>query len=144
MKLEHLCEISLSYDDHGLTLIRPFAGHEAQGYGTGSGTVTGERLSGPLRWSNYPRGTDSGVLMPDVRGIITTDDGPVLFEFHGYSLPPDPGSQIRSVTAAITFRTDSDKHRWLNTALVVHEGSIDFATMTATFPAYVCVPATPG
>lgn len=144
MKLEHLCEISLSYDQDGLTFVRPFAGQEAQGYGTGSGTVTGERLSGPLRWANYPRRTDSGVLMPDVRGIITTDDGPVLFAFHGYSLMPEQGSSVRPVTSSITFRTESEAHRWLNTALAVHDGSIDFATMTATFPAYVCVPTTPG
>ena len=40
----------------------------------------------------------------------------------------------------MTFRTEAEEHRWLNTAIAVHDGPIDFATMTAEFPTYVCTP----
>ena len=140
MRLEPLCTITLSYDSHGLTLVRPFGGQEGQGFGTGTGEAIGDRLSGPIRWSNYPRMTDDGVLMPDVRGVIDTADGPVLIEFHGYSVAPSPDATVRTVTASITFRTESEPYRWLNKVIAVHDGTIDFETMATEFPTYICVP----
>lgn len=80
--------------------------------------------------------------MPDARGLVATGDGPVLFEFHGYSVSPSPGANMRTVTASVVFRTESPSHRWLNTAIVVHDGTIDFTTMTTEFPTYICVPTT--
>lgn len=142
VQLEPLCTLTLVYDADGLTLVRPFGGAEAQGFGTGTGQAVGERLSGPIRWANYPRMTDDGLLMPDARGLVATDDGPVLFELHGYSVSPTPDATTRTVSASIVFRTDSQRHRWLNTAIAVHDGTIDFTTMTTEFPTYVCVPTT--
>ena len=78
--------------------------------------------------------------MPDVRGVIAAAGGPVLFEFRGYSVAPTADSARRTVTAAVTFRTEAEEHRWLNTAIAVHDGTIDFTTMVAEFPTYVCVP----
>ena len=139
MRLEHLCDFILEYDEDGLTIVRPFGGSEGQGFGTGLGRAEGERLSGPLRWANFPRMTDDGRLMPRVTGSIATAAGPVLFEFRGYSRLPASGSQRRSVTAAIDFRTEAEEHRWLNDTVAVHGGYIDFATMTTRFPAYACL-----
>ena len=139
MRLDYLCDFTLAYDEPGLTLVRPFAGHEGQGFGTGTGQVTGQRLSGTLRWANYPRMADDGVLLPDVRGVIATEAGPVLFEFRGHSVPTSPGADRRAVTAAVGFRAGHDEHRWLNHIVAVHEGFIDFATMSMSFPTYVCV-----
>ena len=140
MKLEALCVMSLAYDEGGLTVIRPFAGHEGQGYVSGTGRVEGERLSGDVRWSNYPRMTDGGVLMPDACGVISTDDGPVLFQFRGYSVAPHEGADRRTVTASVNFRAESETHRWLNHVIAVHDGTIDFTTMSTRFPVYVCIP----
>ena len=140
MRLEPLCEFQLAYDEHGLTLIAPFAGHEGQGFGTGAGEVTGARLFGPLRWSNYPRMSDDGVLHPDVRGVISTAEGPVLFEFHGNSVAVHPDDTTRQINASVVFRTQAESHRWLNHALVVQEGAIDFTTMTTRLPTFVCLP----
>lgn len=139
MRLEHLCDFSLEYDALGVALVRPYAGHEGQGFGTGTGRVTGERLSGDVRWANYPRMADDGVFLPDVRGVIATHAGPVLFEFRGHSVPVAPGSVRRAVTAAVAFRAGDDDHRWLNHVVAVHEGFIDFTTMTMSFPTFVCV-----
>ena len=84
--------------------------------------------------------TDTGVMMPDARGIISTEDGPVLFKLQGYSVVPFEGANRRSVTASVTFRTESDTHRWLNQVIAVHDGTIDFTTMSNRFPVYACVP----
>ena len=140
MRLEPLCVFSLSYDEDGLSLLRPFAGHEGQGFGTGVGEVVGDRLAGTVRWSNFPRMADDGVLMPNVRGVVSTDAGPVLFGFRGYSLPPEGATAVRSVVATVFFRAEVPEHRWLNHVIAVHEGSIDFADMTTRFPTFVCVP----
>lgn len=140
MRLEPLCVITLDYDDHGLTLVRPFAGQEGQAYGGGTGRVEGERLSGDVRWSNYPRMTDTGVMLPNVRGVIVTEEGPVLFKLQGYSVAPHEGATKRTVTASVNFRTESDAHRWLNQVIAVHDGTIDFTTWSTRFPTYVCIP----
>ena len=140
MRLEELCEFRLSYDEHGFVVILPFGGKEGQGYGTGTGEVTGDKIAGPCRWSNYPRMTDDGVLMPDVRGVITTAEGPVLFEFRGNSIPADPGDTKRNITASVVFRSQAEEHKWLNHAVVVQEGVIDFATLSIVLPTYVCLP----
>ena len=140
MRLEHLCDFVLSYDEHGFSVVAPFAGKEGQGYGTGTGEATGERLSGSVRWSNYPRMTDDGVLLPDVRGIVMTPEGPVLFEFRGNSIPANPGDTTRNIAASVVFRTQAEEHKWLNHAIVVQQGVIDFSTMSINLPTYVCVP----
>lgn len=141
MDLEPLGTFRLQYDQSGLTLLRPFAGHEAQGFGTGTGSIDGERLSGAIRWANYPRMRDDGVLMPDVRGVIDADGGPVLFEFRGYSLATSVAT-TRLVVSAINFRSEVDQQRWLNDVIAVHDGWIDFTDMSTEFPAFVCVPST--
>lgn len=82
--------------------------------------------------------SDDGVLMPNVRRLVQTSDGPVLFAFRGYTLP-SAGSGVRQVIASMVFRTDVERHRWLNHAVGVPEGGIDFTDMTTTFPAYVCI-----
>ncbi len=56
------------------------------GYVAGGGRVTGERLSGGLRWTNHPRRRADGVWLPDFQGVISTDDGvQILFSFRGYN-----------------------------------------------------------
>lgn len=132
--------MKLRYDEHGLTLVRPFGGNEGQGYGGGTGIAEGGRLSGNIRWSNYPRMSDDGMMMPNASGIIATEAGPVLFSFSGYSVVPHEGADTRNVTASVTFRTEVDEHRWLNRAIAVHDGTIEFKTMSTHFPVYVCVP----
>jgi len=138
MHLEYLCEFVMSYDEHGFTVITPFAGQEGQGFGTGVGEAKGEKLSGPMRWSNYARMTDDGVFLPDVRGVVMTEEGPVLFELHGTSILPNPGDTMRNIAASVVLRAQADKHKWLNHSLVVQSGAIDFSTATVTVQTYVC------
>lgn len=64
----------------------------------------------------------------------------MLFSFSAYSVVPHEGANTRSVTASVNFRTDVEEHRWLNRAIAVHDGTIDFTNMSTRFPVYVCVP----
>lgn len=54
MKLEYLCKMEFRYDEAGFTQLTPFGGTEGLGYGTGIGSVKGDRLEGQLRWSTHP------------------------------------------------------------------------------------------
>src|SRR5215470_19219666 len=55
-------------------------------YVTGDGHVTGERLSGSVRWTNHPRRRADGTWLPDFHGVISTnDDAQILFSFSGYN-----------------------------------------------------------
>ena len=87
MRLDHLCDMELMYRPESFgkfVLIRPYGGEEGAGYGEGEGTVKGERLRGTARWANYPRRRSDGAMLPDVHGVIQTDDrAHVLFSLRG-------------------------------------------------------------
>ena len=60
----------------------PILGDESgPGWGIGEGTVSGERLSGTIKWSNHPSLRSDGVALPDFRGVISTADGATLGGF---------------------------------------------------------------
>jgi hypothetical protein len=53
-------------------------------------------LRGTVVWSNYPRRRADGRMLPNVRGLITTQDGAsILFEFRGRMIfgGDEPGRQ---------------------------------------------------
>jgi hypothetical protein len=42
------------------------------------------RIGGSVVWSNYPRRRTDGRMLPNLRGLISTDDGAsILFELWG-------------------------------------------------------------
>ena len=79
MRLEHLCDMELVYQqttllDDKFVLVQPYGGQEGTGYGEGDGIVTGERLTGTLRWVNQPHRRSDSTMLPNVHGIIRTRD----------------------------------------------------------------------
>ena len=86
MRLELISTFDWAYDENvrvkapGYELITPFATAEGQAYGEGRGTATG-RIAGTAVWSNYPHRRSDERMLPDVRGLIRTDDGAsIVFE----------------------------------------------------------------
>lgn len=129
MRLESVCEFVWSYDEDvrvrapGYELISPYSGEEGAGYGEGRGTVSG-RIAGNAVWSNYPRRRSDGCMLPNVRGLITTDDGvPILFELHGRTVFGDDPTGRQSLVG--WFEAEDERYRWLNEIVCIAEGRID-------------------
>ena len=138
MRVEQLVELTLEYDGDDPVIVRPFGGQGGQGFGTGTGRATG-RLTGEVRWANFPRRREDGVFLPDIRGVVVTSDGPVLWELHGISLPPDERDQ-RSLVGSVRFITDVEALAWLNDCVAVHEGALDLQAEVVRLPVWLCLP----
>jgi hypothetical protein len=139
MRLEPIFDMDLDYED-GFFVIAPYGGTEGTGYGSGGGRVSGERVTGAVRWSNHPRRREDGVLMPDAHGVIETDDGArIVFHLAGYSTAIEGSSTKRAIVSSATFATDDDRYRWLNDVVAVGEGTIDFQTLRVRMRYYAAI-----
>ena len=128
MQLEYLCELELAYRQEPfyedlLKMVVPYGTVEASLYGEGDATFRGQRLSGTARWVNHARRRSDGVNLPDVHGVIRTDDGAfVLFTFQGRTLPTQDDK--RRQLLIVCFEAEDDRYLWLNSAICVPEGLI--------------------
>lgn len=129
MRLEHLCDMELVYRqtdllDDRFVLVRPYAGQEGTGYGEGDGTVTGKRLTGKLRWVNQPHRRNDTAMLPNVHGIIRTDDDAlVTFSLTGRTVWTEAGPGRQVLTTL--FESEHEQYSWLNNVYCVLEGAID-------------------
>ena len=113
-------------------------GVEALGFGRGEGTVTGE-ITGSVVWANFPRRREDGVWTPNLRGVITTNDGgDLLISIHGQSVD-EVSSGRRAILARVEMTTEVEHYRWLNTCFIVGEGEIDEEREDWWIDTYVCV-----
>jgi hypothetical protein len=121
----------------GFTLVRPYGSEEGSGYGEGDGEVSGPRLSGSVRWVNHPHRRSDGTMLPDVHGLITTGDGAaILFALSGRTgFVGDSGTQL----LAVTFESDAEPYRWLNSTMHVLEGVISAETLVMRAKVYTLV-----
>jgi hypothetical protein len=139
MRLEPIFDMDLDYED-GFFVIAPYGGTEGTGYGSGGGRVSGERVTGAVRWSNHPRRREDGVLMPDAHGVIETDDGArIVFHLGGYSTAIEGSSTKRAIVSPAGFATDDDRYRWLNDVVALGEGTIDFQTVRVRMRYYAAI-----
>jgi len=128
MQLEYLSDLEITYRNEDLyedllKMVIPYGTLEGTLYGEGDGIFSGPRLSGTARWVNNARRRSDGVNLPDVRGIIRTDDGAfVLFTFQGRTLPAQ--DQKRRQLLTVNFEAEDERYRWLNTSVCVLEGLI--------------------
>lgn len=126
MQLVHLFDGELEFAEHTGVHV-PTYGEDSDwiGYVNGTGTVNGARLQGTVRWTNHPRRREDGMWLPAFEGVIdVAPDAQVLFAFRGYnySLTEPFDYTRRAIVGAITFRTASAEHRWLNDVFGVFEG----------------------
>lgn len=141
MRLESLCRLTMRYAE--ASWHRPYgpAGgdQEGLGFGHGDGVVSGE-LEGKLVWANYPRRRQDGVWTPNLRGMITADDGSeLLVSIHGQSVQEQASGHPRAILARVELTTEAEPYRWLNTCFLVGEGEIDEERETWWLETYVCV-----
>ena len=77
MHVDRFCSMDLKYTD--FHMARPYGNESGLGWGSGDGTVAAEQLSGGAQWSNQPRRRGDGVMLPNVRGVITAHEGAEVF-----------------------------------------------------------------
>lgn len=117
--------------------MRPYGGEDGSGYGEGDGTVEGA-VRGRLRWVNHPRRRGDAVMLPDVHGLLETDDGArILVKLDGRT--PTAGEEEGQQLLRVRFETEDDRYRWLNLVFAVAEGNVDFETLVARMRVYRCV-----
>jgi hypothetical protein len=143
MRLEAVCDLELRYRreplyDAALRYVVPYGTQEGGLYGEGDLVLRGARLSGTGRWANHARRRSDGVNLPDVHGILRTDDGAfVLFGIRGRARPVADGKRRQLLT--VWFEAEDDRYRRLNTAVCPLEGSIESGSGVMRGRIYTCV-----
>ena len=141
MQLQPLGRLSTRYEES--SFHRPFGGSEGFGYSVGTGEMTGDLLSGQLRWSNYPHRREDGVWTPDLRGYIQTGDGAeVLITMQGLAVLGDTPGTRRAVLARIELLASDERYSWLNTRFVVAEGEFDESLNGWWVDCHLCINTT--
>jgi len=123
MRIEPLGELLLTYGERGFVLVRPFGSEEGSGYGTGTGTIAGDRVNGSVSWVNAPHRRSDVVMLPHCHGLIDTTDGAtIVFAMEGRT--PLTGTDANAQLLRLSFETDDPRYAWMNTAFVIAEGVI--------------------
>ena len=121
MDLVKLASVELTYT----ALEALDYGSGGQLYGTMKGALAGDRLHGTLTLTNLAQRRPDNVNLPTLRGLLTTDDGAVVWvELDGVAtLRPEDGARVFVTTCR--FRTGDERYGWLNTLFGVLEGVLD-------------------
>ena len=151
MPMQQLFDADLEYDTDVAAVVPP-EGREGEYIGSGGGRVTGERISGTIRWSMFAAdcayllvraGVDPGpgehLCRVHPCGLIETTDGArIQFDATGYGLRGAERDRpyLWRLTAALHFATEDARCRWLNTALGLWEGAFDERCGRARYRAY--------
>ena len=135
MHLQPLCTLELAYREESLyqgkfVLARPYDSQEASAYGEGDGWLKGDKLQGTLRWVNHPHCRTDGVWLPNVHGVIQTEDeASILFSLQGRTKFRADGKGLQVLNTI--FETGDERYKWLNDSICVLEGVIEGFAMHA-------------
>jgi Protein of unknown function (DUF3237) len=122
MRLEPLYRVTFTTPEAWSVRLEGANGVEGHSFLIAEGRCEG-RLSARYRGANSPRSRTDGVLLPDFRGVLETDDGAtVLFAWQGYSLPR--ADETLQLLGTITHLTDDERYRSLNDAVCALSGEV--------------------
>lgn len=120
MRTQHLYRIRFHYPEGWMVELE---GGWQQHFYLAEGSCEGE-ISGRFRAANFPlRRTSDGPFLPDMRGVIETDDdATVMFECRGYGRAHPAGR--RQVVASVLHVSDHPRYRRLNDVVCVCVGEV--------------------
>jgi hypothetical protein len=122
VRLEPLYRLRFGYPEEYEVHIDGPRGQESQYWFLGKGRVEG-RISGRFHGMNYPRRRTDNTFLPDMRSVIETDDGAVIFQdCRGYGRAHPPGR--RQVVVALAHLAGDERYRWLNDVVCVGSGEV--------------------
>jgi hypothetical protein len=88
------------------------------------GTKRGDRVPPGGRWlARSHRQRADGALLPEVRGVLETDNGAVIL-FECQVLAVLDGSSMRQLLGSLVLTTDDPRYRWLNDRVCAVEGEV--------------------
>src|SRR5712691_7825964 len=135
-ELELLFSLELHY--RGPIELPPMGDKVGQLVGGGDGTLTGPRVRGTVRWSNYETTSEDLVCALQVPGVIQTHDGAEIgFEGREFAMPISEGSQQWRVAGVLRFKTDDSRYTWLNETFALTSGTFDYEAGMARWTAFV-------
>jgi hypothetical protein len=122
MRLEPLYQVRYRQPEGWAVGLAEPGGTEGQYFFLPEGRCTG-RIAGHFRGANHPRRRSDGTFLPNFQGVITTDDGAVIyFDYQGYGRAYPP--ERRQIVATATHLSEHARYRWLNDSLAVGTGEI--------------------
>src|SRR5215469_12891358 len=134
--LELLFTLELRYQ--GPIELAPMGDKVGTLVGGGDGMLTGPRVRGTVRWSNYETTGHDQICILQVPGIIQTHDGAEIgFEGREFAMPLPEGSQQWRVAGVLRFKTDDSRYEWLNDTFALTSGTFDDDAGTAHWTAFV-------
>jgi Protein of unknown function (DUF3237) len=141
MRLEHVCDMELAYAG-AFTLVQPYQSGEGVGFGIGSGSVSGAKIAGRVRWVNHPRRRSDQAMLAQAHGLITTEEGAeILFSWQGRATPGGIGQQRQSHQVLATlFEAEDARYQWLNHLVCIAEGRLHPETLRLELRIYACIP----
>jgi alkylmercury lyase len=135
-ELELLFSLELHYQ--GPIELAPMGDKVGTLVGGGDGTLTGPRVRGTVRWSNYETTGEDQVCALQVPGVIQTYDGAEIgFEGRELAMPLSEGSQQWRVAGVLRFKTDDSRYVWLNDTFALTSGTFDYEAGLARWTAFV-------
>lgn len=79
-----------------------------------------------MRWVNHAHRRSDGAMLPDIWGMITTEEGAhIAFTMQGRTVwAHTPRGVVGNQLLRVLFETADERHRWLNDTVCVLEGRV--------------------
>lgn len=122
MRLEPLYLLTFRYPEQWGVAIDDDSSPAGHYFFIAEGRCAG-RVAGRFRAANHPLRRTDGTFLPDLQGVIETDDGAtILLDMRGYGRAYPVGA--RQVVVSLTHVSDDARYRLLNDTLAVGCGEV--------------------
>jgi Protein of unknown function (DUF3237) len=118
----------------------------ARAIGDVKGRFEGPGIKGTIEARDWYLARNDGIGEPDVRGILRTDDGAVIYmrytgvlDMRRMEIPAGSATPVKGtcqVRTAIRFETSADRYRELNNVQAVGIGQVTFETGAIRYEVY--------